>query len=277
MTHAAPQTTASANGFGALLRQWRGARKLSQLELALSCNVSQRHLSFLESGRSRPSRAMVLQLAETLEVPLRERNALLQAAGYAGLFRQRDLDTTEMAPVREALRLMLDHHQPYPAVVVDRDWNLLMHNAVFPRLFELIGGWETVWQRCCGDGPRNVMRLTFHQGGLRRHIANWREVAPLMLQRLRKEAATSGSDELAALLVELGADPAIPREWHAPDIERPLPPVLPLSLDAGGAQVSLFSVIATFGTAQDITTDEIRVESFFPADKDSADLLKALA
>lgn len=264
------------NGFGELLRQWRAARKLSQLELALQCNVSQRHISFMESGRSRPSRAMVLQLAEALDVPLRERNAILHSAGYAGVFRQRDLVAAEMAPVRDALQMMLDHHEPYPAMVVDRDWNLLMHNGMFPLLFDLIGGWEAAWQRTCGDGARNVMRLTFHSEGLRANIANWDAVAPLLLQRMRREATATCSEALGQLLRELLADPSIPREWHAPDIERALPPVLPLSITAGDLQVSLFSVISTFGTAQDVTTDEIRVESFFPADTATADLLRSL-
>lgn len=265
-----------ANGFGELLRQWRAARKLSQLELALQCNVSQRHISFMESGRARPSRAMVLQLAEALDVPLRERNALLHSAGYAGVFRQRDLATAEMAPVRDALQMMLDHHVPYPAIVVDRDWNMLMHNRVFPLLFDLIGGWEAVWQRTCGDGARNVMRLTLHPEGLRANIANWDAVAPLLLQRMRREATATCSEALGLLLQELLADPGIPREWHAPDIERALPPVLPLSIAADELQVSLFSVISTFGTAQDVTTDEIRVESFFPADTQTADLLRSI-
>lgn len=268
-----------ANGaetFGVLLRQWRTARKVSQLELALSMGVSQRHLSFLESGRGHPSRRMVLQLTEALDVPLRERNSLLHAAGYSPLFRQRDLASEEMRPVHDALDLMLSYQEPYPAIVVDRDWNMVMSNAAWPRLFSVVGGIDAFWRRTCGNGPRNIMRLTFHPDGLRGFLANWDEVAPLLLRRLQREAATNGSEVIQALLEEIYAEPGTPRRWRVPDIVQPLPPVLPLELRSGDLCMRLFTMISTFGTPQDITTDELRVETLFPADDETRTLLWAL-
>lgn len=263
--------------FAQLLRGWRDARKLSQLELALGSRISQRHLSFLESGRARPSREMVLQLAEALEVPLRERNTLLTAAGFAAIYRQSDLGSPAMAAVRDALRLMLEHHEPNPATVVDRDWNLLMRNAAAQRLLGLAGDAEAIWRRVCPDGVHNVLRLTFHPEGLRPYIANFDEAAPVLLNRTRREAAACGSASLLKLLDEVLAYPGIPESWRAPDWQAPPPPVLPLELAKDGLRLRLFSTITTFGTPQDITTDELRVESFFPADAATAERLRQMA
>lgn len=263
--------------FAQLLRGWRDARKLSQLELALGSRISQRHLSFLESGRARPSREMVLQLAEALEVPLRERNTLLTAAGFAAIYRQSDLGSPAMAAVRDALRLMLEHHEPNPATVVDRDWNLLMRNAAAQRLLGLAGDAEAIWRRVCPDGVHNVLRLTFHPEGLRPYIVNFDAAAPVLLNRTRREAAACGSASLLKLLDEVLAYPGIPESWRAPDWQAPPPPVLPLELAKDGLRLRLFSTITTFGTPQDITTDELRVESFFPADAATAERLRRMA
>lgn len=263
--------------FARLLRTWRDARKLSQLELALASRISQRHLSFLESGRARPSREMVLQLAEALEVPLRERNTLLTAAGFAAMYRHSELASPAMAPVREALKLMLEHHEPNPAAVVDRDWNVLMINRAMLRVFSLAGDPAALWARVCPDGPHNMLKVTFHPEGFRPWIANFAEVAPVLLNRTRREAAACGSEGLLRLLDEVLAYPGIPEAWRAPDWQAPPPPVLPLALAKDGLRLQLFSTITTFGTPQDITTDELRVESFFPADEASAALLRQLA
>jgi transcriptional regulator with XRE-family HTH domain len=271
-------TGAESSAFGQMLRTWRGSRKLSQLELALQAGISQRHLSFLESGRSRPSREMVLGLTETLDVPLRERNALLAAAGFAALYRERSLQGAEMEPVRRALELTLKHHEPYPAVVVDRDWNLVMQNNASLRFFGLLGDPTVIWPRTCPDGRPNVMRLTFHPEGLRPYIANWEQLGPCMLNRLRREAATlSGPHGLSTLLEELLSYPGIPDQWKIPDWEHPLTPILPMELQKDGLRVSLFTMIAMFGTPQDITVDELRLETFFPGDKQSEALLLQLA
>lgn len=263
--------------FGMLLKRWRNARRLSQLDLALESGISQRHVSFLESGRARPSRSMVLQLAEALHVPLRESNLLLQAAGFAAAYRERDLDAAVMAPVRDALELILAHHEPYPALVVDRDWNLQLANAAVARLLAVLGDVEAAWARTCGDGPRNVVRLIFHPEGLRPFIANWEQSAPQLLQRLQREMLTAPSEGLGRLIEELRADPTVPRRWHVQDPELVLAPVLPVELLASGARLKLFSMLSTFGTPQDVTTDELRVETFFPADDATAAALRGLA
>ena len=263
--------------FARLLKSWREMRKCSQLDLALTSRISQRHVSFLESGRARPSREMVLQLSEALEIPLRERNTLLTAAGFAAMYRETELKSAAMAPVREALKLMLDHHEPNPASVVDREWNILMVNQALVRVFGLVGDVAAMWQRVCPDGPHNVLKVTFHPEGFRPYIVNFDEAAPVLLNRTRREAAACGSDKLMRLIDEILAYPGIPAAWRAPDWQAPPPPVLPLHLAKGTLQLKLFSMITTFGTPQDITTDELRVESFFPADAASAALLKSLA
>jgi transcriptional regulator with XRE-family HTH domain len=277
MDAAAKRRSDIPSAFGALLRHWRSLRRQSQLELALSTNVSQRHLSFLESGRAQPSRAMVLRLAEALNVPIRERNALLHAAGFSAVFNRTGLSEPAMAPVRDALELMLGHHDPYPALVVDRDWNLLMANGALQRLLGLAGNPESMFATVCGDGPRNVYRLSFHPAGLRPFIANWDEMAAHLLQRLARETAATGSDTGHALLEELLAYPDIPDQWQGVVMDEPLNPVLPLELTLGGLHLRLFSVIATFGTPQDVTTDELRIESFFPADDATARALRGMA
>jgi len=277
MSTPAPLRDAARPPFARLLKSWREARKCSQLELALASRISQRHVSFMESGRARPSREMVLQLSEALEIPLRERNTLLTAAGFAAMYRETDLKSPAMAPVQEALQLMLDHQEPNPASVVDRAWNVLMINRAMLRVFSLAGEPTQLWQRVCGSGPHNVLKMTFHPDGFRPYIANFAEIAPELLNRTRREAAASGSDALQQLLDEVLAYPGIPEAWRAPSLERPPAPVLPLELARGELRLRLFSMITTFGTPTDITTDELRVESFFPADAATAQLLKTLA
>ena len=263
--------------FGALLRQWRTNRKLSQLDLALESAVSQRHLSFLESGRARPSQQMVLQLAEALEVPLRERNSLLTAAGFAPFYRERGLSERDMAPVQDALIRMLQHHDPYPAVVVDRDYDVLLENRAFTAMIGLFGEPAAVWAACCPERRPNLLRLTFHAAGARPFIRNFDEVGPFMLQRVYRELAAARNDKALAFIDELREDKTIPAHWlsRPPALSAP-PPVLPLILGRDGLELRLFSMISTFGTPYDITTDEIRVETFFPEDAASEALLKGL-
>lgn len=261
--------------FPQLLRDCRRGRRLSQLDLALQAEVSQRHLSFLESGRARPSREMVLQLAEALDLPLRERNHLLQSAGFSGFYPQRALEATDMGPVRQALDLLLRHHEPYPAIVVDRAWNLLMANAAVPRVFGLLGSLDEIYRRVCGDGPRNVLKVMFHAEGLRPYIANFAEIAPPLLARTAREGLEH--PEVQAVLDEILAYPGLPARWRTQEIH-PLPlPVLPTEFRVGSLSLRLFSMLSTFGTPQDLTTDELRVESFFPADAASEALLRSLA
>ena len=273
LTSSAPASDEPA--FGMLLRDVRRARRLSQLDLALQAEVSQRHLSFLESGRSRPSREMVVQLAQALDLPLRERNRLLHTAGYAGIYPQRKLETADMQPVRAALDLMLRHHEPYPAVVVDRAWNLFMANEAMTRLTALSGDADAMWQRVCGDGPRNLFKLTFHAEGLRPMIANLDEIAPPFLARTAREALEH--PEVQDVLDEVLRYPGLPSKLRHIDLEASRLPVLPTHFRLGTVDLRMFTTLTTFGTPQDVTADELRVESFFPADEASATILKGLA
>ncbi|MEM7540345.1 MAG: helix-turn-helix transcriptional regulator [Pseudomonadota bacterium] len=261
--------------FGAALKRWRAHRKFSQLQLALESQVSQRHVSFLESGRAMPSREMVIQLAQALEVPLRERNSLLQAAGFAPVYRQRTFDDEQMKPIREALAMMLKHHQPYPAVVLDRDYNLLMENPPFQALLKTIAEPQELWRRCSAPGVKNLLALTFHPDGARPFIENIEEIARIMAPRLRREmSAPDVDDALRTLVVDLMSDFSA-EEDTAHDISASPPPVVPLALNVRGVRLKLFSMISTFGTPHDITTDELRVEHFFPANDETEKLLRA--
>jgi transcriptional regulator with XRE-family HTH domain len=224
--------------------------------------VSQRHLSFLESGRAAPSRAMILELSETLDVPLRERNAWLLAAGFAPVFRARPLDDPQMAQVMSAVRLMLANHEPFPAIAIDRTWNIRLSNGPFEALVSMLG--PDLWTRIGGE-QRNIMRLFFHPDGIRPLVVNWTAIAPLLWHRVQREAEAVGGQEMQSLLEELARhqDPQALRIEE----DTALVPVLPLVMERDGLRVSLFTVIATFGTPQDVTADELRIESLFPADE----------
>ncbi|MGB1557383.1 MAG: helix-turn-helix domain-containing protein [Oceanococcaceae bacterium] len=261
--------------FSSLLRESRAARKLSQLALAEQAEVSQRHISFLESGKAQPSRSMVLQLAHALDLPLRQRNQLLLGAGFAGVYPERQLEAADMQPVREALEILIRHHEPFPAIVVDRAWNQLLHNASVPRVFGLLGDMQQMWERVCGEGPRNVMMLTLHPEGLRPYLQNLDEVAPPLLARTAHEALTHPPTQ--AVLDTVLAYPGLPRKLRQIDLNRTRIPVVPLRFALGPVQLNLYSMLTTFGTPQDVTTDELRVESFFPADAASEALLRQLA
>ncbi len=257
--------------FPDLLRTWRRRKRLSQLDLALSSGVSQRHLSFLESGRAKPSRTMILQLSETLEVPLRERNAWLTAAGYAPLFRARPLEDPQMGQVLNALSMMLSASEPFPALAIDRAWNVRLANRAFASLSALLGA--DVWERL-GGGPKNLMRLFFHPLGLRPLIANWAAVGPLIWRRALREAEALDGAEMRAVLADLAPYQGEEVLWAAADA--PLLPVLPFILQTGGLRISLFAVISTLGTAQDVTAEELRIETLFPADAATEALLRAM-
>lgn len=261
-----------SSSFGDLLKTWRGKRRLSQLDLALQAGVSQRHISFLESGRAKPSREMTLQLSETLSVPLRDRNDWLVAAGFAPLFRARSLDDPQMQQVLSAVRLMLRNHEPFPALALDRAWTIRLTNAAFDRLVGLLG--SDIWTRIGGE-DRNLMRLVFHPQGIRPLVENWKTVAPLLWYRACREADAIGGEPMQATLRELQPYQEADTLRLAEDTT--LLPVLPLVLKRDGLRASLFSVIATFGTAQDVTADELRIETFFPADASTEQLFRSLA
>jgi transcriptional regulator with XRE-family HTH domain len=263
--------------FGQLLRTTRCARRLSQLQLAVEADVSQRHLSFLESGRALPSREMVIQLARALELPLRERNRLLVSAGFAGVYPTRTLEMADMQPVRAALQLLLAHHEPYPAIVVDRAWNLFMANAAVPRVFGAIGDLDAMFLRVCGDRTPNVLAILLHPEGMQPYIRNFEEVAVPLLERTAREAVEH--PHVQQVLDEVLRYPTVPARWRSLDLHQgasPLP-VLPTEFAIGDRSLRVFSMMTTFGTPLDVTTDELRVESFFPANAASEALLRELA
>jgi transcriptional regulator with XRE-family HTH domain len=261
--------------FAQALRYWRAKRGLSQLALSTEASVSQRHLSFLESGRSQPSRELILKLGRVLDVPLRQRNAMLLAAGFAPAYQERDLSDPELAAVRQALEFMLAQASPYPALVVDRLWNLVMANepAVAMMRFLLDMPAHAPIPR---DGSLNVIRLTLT--ALRPMIVNREEVCADQLLWLQREAMSDGpGSEATALLRELAALPGIGPGAQAPNLERRALPFLPLTLRKGDVTLNLFTTITTLGTPHDVTVHELRLESFFPADEASAAWFRALA
>ena len=256
-------------GVGELLRDWRQRRRLSQLDLSVEAEVSARHLSFVETGRSKPSRELLLHLAEHLDVPLRERNAWLLAAGYAPLYQESQLDAARMEPVRRALDKILSSHEPFPAVVVDRRWDLVSANR--PALAILTDG---VSPELLAP-PVNALRVSLHPDGLAPRIANLPEYSAHLLDRLHREAALSGDLALFALHDELcqyeGVHTA-PSPAAADTASLVFVPLVLRTPDDG--QLTFFSTIATFGTALDITLAELAIESFFPADKATEEALR---
>lgn len=262
----------SRSEFAQLLRQWRQKRRLSQLDLALESGVSQRHISFLESARANPSRAMILHLSETLDVPLRDRNNWLNAAGYAPLFKTRMLDDPQMAQVMSAIAMMLSAHEPFPAIAIDRAWNIKRSNAAFDKLSSMLG--NDIWDRV-GGGDRNLMRLFFHPEGIQPLVTNWRTIGPLLWQRAMREADALGGTEMKAVLDSLA--PMIEDHVLWSEADSALVPILSFNLQLGELRASFFAVIATFGTAQDVTADELRIETLFPADAATEALFRATA
>jgi len=251
---------------GQLLREWRARRNVSQFQLASGSAVSARHLSFIETGRSRPSREMVLHLADRLEVPLRERNRILLAAGYAPAYGERSLESVELAPIRGALERFLAAHEPYPAIVVDRHWNLLLANGAVAMLIDGVAP-ELL------EPPANALRATLHPDGMAPRILNFDEWSGHLVHRLRCEVEATGDAELGRLLSEVLEYPGVRGE--PPPVERALAAeiVLPLQLLHEGRTLSFFSTLTTFGTAVDVTLSELAIEAFYPADPETAAVL----
>lgn len=258
--------------FGARLREWRRRRGLSQLALALAADVSQRHLSFVESGRAAPSREMVLRLAEHLEMPLRERNALLLAAGYAPVFAERPLDDPALAPARQAVERVLAAHEPFPAIAVDRHWTLVAANRAVAPLMALA-------DPALLAPPVNVLRLSLDPRGLAPHIVNLADWRTHLLERLARQVAASADPVLAALRDELAALPA-PRERAFSTTPAPRDGsgvFVPLQLATPAGVLTFVGTTTVFGTPVDITLSELALESFFPADESTAEALRAMA
>jgi transcriptional regulator with XRE-family HTH domain len=258
---------------GHLIRDWRQLRRLSQLDLALEAEISQKHLSFVESGRSVPSRDMVLLLAEHLGVPLRERNALLLSAGYAPVYLERSLEDPSLQAARSAIDLLLKGHEPYPAVAVDRHWTLLAANAMIAPLLTLVEDADLL------RPPVNVLRLSLHPRGLAPAILNLAEWRGHLIARLRQQIRATADPLLAELLTELLSYPvpAAPTGKNKTQEEAEPPIVVPLQLRLGESVLSLISTTTVFGTPVDVTLSELALETFFPADEATGQALRAIA
>jgi transcriptional regulator with XRE-family HTH domain len=252
-------------GVGALLRRWRDQRRLSQMELALEAEVSTRHLSFVETGRAKPSREMVVRLAEHLDVPLRERNALLLAAGFAPAYPESSLQDVELGHVRDAVRRLLVAHEPFPAVAVDRRWELVDGNAGVP----LITAGAAAHLL---EPPVNALRLSLHPEGMAPRIANLAEWRAHVLGRLRREVTATQDPQLKTLLAELSGYPG---GTEAERLPRPGEIAVPLRLRSDAGELAFMSTVTTFGTPLDITVSELSIEAFFPADDHTARVLRA--
>jgi transcriptional regulator with XRE-family HTH domain len=262
-------TVSSQPSIGPLLREWRERRRLSQLELALDAGISTRHLSFVETGRSRPGREMLLRILEQLEVPFREQNRLLLASGHAPAFPERSLEDPELLPVRAAVDQILTRHEPYPAVVVDRAWNVVAANSAMRGLTE-----EVVIDPALLELPVNIMRLGFHPRGLAPLIVNLGQWRAHFCQRLERQLAVTGDPDLAALLEEVAGYP-IPGDEPDPGPDPEAREMLgPVRFRApGGGELSFFGMFATFDTPFEVTTSELAMELLFPADQATAEAL----
>lgn len=257
------QTTLSP--IGEKLRDWRQRRRMSQLDLALEADISTRHLSFLETGRAAPSRDMVLRLADGLDVPLRERNAMLLAAGFAPVFANRDLNDARLRPALDAINALLGAHQPFPALCVDRHWTLVSANQAVTPLLEGAAPWLL-------EKPVNVLRLSLHPEGIAPRIENLAAWKQHLLHRLRRQFAESADPVLSELIAELSAYPAGPmRERVDEDVI-----AVPLRLRTSRGVLSFLSTTMVFGTALDITVAELAIETFLPADPQTAAALQAM-
>ncbi|MBK6658105.1 MAG: helix-turn-helix transcriptional regulator [Proteobacteria bacterium] len=265
-------------GCGPLLRRWRELRRLTQLDLALDAGISARHLSYIETGKTLPSREMLLALAQTLDLPLRERNLLFLAAGYAPLYQETPLTDARMNEARTALQLILRQHEPYSAFACDRYWNLVMANDAYLAFLRY-----TVGARAAGLAayevlaePRlNVLHLIFEDGPLRKVIVNWQEVAKALLEQVQRTALWTHDHLMHGLIAELLAYPGVPRAWREPELDTARRLLLPCELTHLGAahNARMFSTMTTLSGPQDITLQDLHIEAFYPADAETAALI----
>jgi len=231
---------------------------MSQLDLALEADISSRHLSYVESGKAQPSREMLTRLANALSIPLRERNALLMAAGYAPVYRESTLATPEMALAKRAVEFILKQQEPYPAIVLNRHWDLVLINNGAARLIDFLLGGQ--------PSERNVVRQIFSRDILRPYITNWEEVAVDMIRRLHQEIDWVPTDEmLQSLLTEVLSYPGVPEQWRTRELQVPMSPLLTFVFRKNNTELRFFSTWTTFGAPHDVTLEELRIESSFPA------------
>ncbi|MEQ1717199.1 MAG: helix-turn-helix domain-containing protein [Hyphomicrobium sp.] len=257
--------------FPARLAWWRKKRGQSQMQLAMAASCSQRHISFLELGRTKPSREMVLRLSEALNVPLRQTNELLLAAGFAPVWAATDLSAGSLAPVREALDYMLNQQEPYPAVVIDRRWNLLQANKGAVALVEFLVGPTTP------GTPINLADALVAPDVLRPHLANWDAIVRYFIRSVEADAAADATAETAALLERLLAYKDVRTTLSQPPAANMAAPILPMHFEKGRTKLCLFTTLATLGTPQDITLQELRIESFFPMDEETREVFRSWA
>ncbi|QGZ66643.1 helix-turn-helix domain-containing protein [Paraburkholderia acidisoli] len=266
---APPPATNDSGDLGDLLRYWRDLRGVSQLDLSLEAGVSQRQISFIESGRSVPGRDTLLTLAQTLDVPLRERNALLLAAGYAPVYSEAPWDAQEMQAVARALERVVRQHEPFPAIVMDRHWNVLMTNDAAPRFF------NRFIDMAARKGPRNMLHLMFDPHGMRPFVDDWPTVARSLLQRVHRESIGRAIDAgTQRLLDALLAWPDVPRDWRnwqapASSSSAAAMPFVPLGFRHEGTVLRYFSMVTTVGAPQNASAQELRLECLFPADDET--------
>jgi transcriptional regulator with XRE-family HTH domain len=271
-------TQVQPGGVGPLLRRWREARHLSQLELALDAEVSARHISFLETGRAEPSRTMLLTLAEVLDVPLRERNLLLLAAGFAPIYGETSLEDPRMAPVRAAVEIILRNNEPRSAYAHDRHWNIVMANHAFIKFLTLVLGESPAGLEPLrvSTAPRvNVLRLVFDPASVRRVIVNWETIAKSLLNEAYRRLAWARDDTLRNLISEMLGYPGVPERWREPDLEAPRDVILPMELKLGGTTARMFSTVTTVATPNDVTLQDLHIEAFYPADAETEKLLSS--
>jgi transcriptional regulator with XRE-family HTH domain len=262
----------TGNAAGRLLRAWRLTRGVSQMDLALDAGISTRHLSFIETGRSRPSQEVILLLAQALDVPLRQRNGILEAAGFARVYPETGLDAPEMASVRQMLAQVLARQEPFGALVSDLHWNIVMANRVSAAM---IG--RLVHPDLLAMQPMNHLKLIFDPRGLRRHLVNWPEVAKALVGRIHREVlALPREHPAAALLAEVLSYPEVPKAWRTPDLAEPVAPLMTLHIRGEGMDLRLFTTVATLGTPHDVTLQELRIETFVPADAETEKAMQVL-
>ncbi len=256
---------------GILLRQWRNRRGVSQLALSNDARVSTRHISCIETGRSSPSREMIVHLSDALEIPLRERNRILEAAGYAALYRETPIGDPALQEIDQLIDVVLENQHPAGAVAVDWSWNLLKANR---SMIATVAHFSE--PSLLAETPINVMRLLFAEGGLHHHVTNWTTVAPIVIERIRREAEHAARLDTLRLLDDLLGAPSTQSAWAEPRGEEPLPILIPMHFSKDGVELKLFTTVTTLGTPQDITLQELRIETFYPMDAASRAALHAL-
>lgn len=252
--------THRTSSFGTLLRHWREARRYSQLDLALEAKVSSKHVSFLETGRNQPSRQMIIRLSNAMDIPLRDRNLMLSAAGFANAYAESTLGAPEVGRADDALRRILDKHEPFPVIVVDGNWTVLRQNRGGARLAGLFLDDPAI-------AAKNAFDLLFAESGLQPFVVNWESLSSVLLMRLFRETLAAGdNEEKLKLFNRIEAMPTTPANWRELASRLPSGPTIDLELQKGDIKASFFTTVTTFGTPQDVTLQELRIESYFPTD-----------